>query len=424
MPLDFGSFIRPTAPGSPSPGYSYWFDARTAPGILNGWTGSQWVSLALSAQFPPLPGLTVRADSIPLIASSVTTLRFNNLTINGSGDVFISTSFGTGLSNTDSLTEGSTNLYFTGERAQDAVQSMFVVNTADIAFTYDDANNLLSTQVKSSAITFNKIRNAAQASVLLGAGSTGSGAPYAEITLGSNLSMSGTTIFAASGSSLVNTGFNLTVREEDGSPTITSVTVIRFPNTSVTVNGSGDVSVALTSSGGGGSSSGSGLILVEHKTITANTTSITFSGLDGNTDGVYYWHAKILNNSGAFESYRMLPNGLTSNLRGGLDYVVTGTHVWAGFDSGTVNPLGFSNVAATWVTFKVWIHARKNPNSIAAPLIYDGTAMNFDGTDVWRQISGGVWNDTSTNLTSIQIQAQHTSGLGDGSELWLYKYAE
>ncbi len=205
--IDYGSFIRPTAPGSPFPGYSYWFDARTAPGILSGWTGSQWVSMAGS----------------------------------GAGAA--------GPSNTDSLAEGSVNLYFTGERAQDAVQSMFVVNTADIAFTYDDANNLLSTLVKSSAITFNKIRNAAKASVLLGAGSTGSGAPYAEISLGSNLSMSGTTLFASSGGgSVVNTGFNLTVREEDGSPTVTSVTVIRFPNTSMTINGSGDVSIASVNS--------------------------------------------------------------------------------------------------------------------------------------------------------------------------------
>lgn len=430
MPVDFGSFIRPTAPGSPVPGYSYWFDARTAPGILNGWTGSQWVSMAASFQFPPLPGLTVRADSYPLIASSVTTIRVSSLSINGSGDVFIFTgggiftgSGGAGPSNTDSLAEGSVNLYFTGERAQDAVQSMFVVNTADIAFTYDDTNNLLSTVVKSSAITFNKIRNAAQASVLLGAGSTGSGAPYTEISLGSNLSMSGTTLYAASGSSLVNTGFNLTVREEDGSPTITSVTVIRFPNGSMTVNGSGDVSVAITSSGG----SSGGLTLIEHKTITANTVSTLFSGLDGDTDGTYQLVAKINNNSGAQRLYLLRPNGLTTNQQGAMQFYAANGLSWGAFGSGAQMPLCFGNtgVSGDAVQADATITPRKSSHSVNVPMYYTAKAANWDGTTFWNHISGGTWTATGVNLTSLEIFTSGTvNGLGDGSEFWLYKYAQ
>jgi hypothetical protein len=43
------------------------------------------------------------------------------------------------------------------------------------------------------------VKNAGANSVLLGAGASGSGAPYAELTLGTNLSMSGTTLNAAGG---------------------------------------------------------------------------------------------------------------------------------------------------------------------------------------------------------------------------------
>ncbi len=420
--IDYGSFIRTTAPSSPVPGKTFWFDANSPPGALYGWSGS-WTLLSTSGIniIPPLPGLTVRADSIPLIANSVTTLRFSNLTVNGSGDVFISSSAGI-PTNTDSLSEGSTNLYFTGERAQDAVQSMFVVNTADIAFTYSDANNLLSTQVKSSAITFNKIQNAAQASVLLGAGSTGSGAPYSEITLGSNLSMSGTTIYAASGSSLVSTGFNLTVREEDASPTITSVTVLRFPNGSITVNGSGDISIAVNSVGGGSGA----LSLVEHKTVTANTTSITFSGLNGDNDGVYLLQGRVLVSSGAV-SVRLLPNGSNSlsTLKSYLSSRFTGG---GGNDTqSSVNWLiANPNSAIAGVTFRLDLFAKRDPNGVGAHRTYNGTESWWDsgGGNQTAAVISGTWTDTSANLTSLGIDVDVANRLGNGSEFWLYKYAQ
>jgi hypothetical protein len=50
-------------------------------------------------------------------------------------------------STTDGLTEGSTNLYFTDERAQDAVGGMLVDGTT-IDFTYDDATPSITAEVK------------------------------------------------------------------------------------------------------------------------------------------------------------------------------------------------------------------------------------------------------------------------------------
>jgi hypothetical protein len=72
------------------------------------------------------------------------------------------------------------------------------------AFTI--ANNAVTTaKINNAAVTLAKIANASANSILLGSGASGSGSSYAEITLGTNLSMSGTTLNAAGSSSPLTT---------------------------------------------------------------------------------------------------------------------------------------------------------------------------------------------------------------------------
>lgn len=62
------------------------------------------------------------------------------------------------------------------------------------------ANNAVTTaKINNDAVTLAKIQNAGANSVLLGSGASGSGADYSEITLGTNLSMSGSVLNAAGG---------------------------------------------------------------------------------------------------------------------------------------------------------------------------------------------------------------------------------
>lgn len=56
--------------------------------------------------------------------------------------------------------------------------------------------------IADGVVTLAKIANASANSRLLGSGSSGSGSPYSEITIGANLSMSGTTLSATGGSGI------------------------------------------------------------------------------------------------------------------------------------------------------------------------------------------------------------------------------
>ena len=174
----------------------------------------------------------------------------------------------------------------------------------------------------------------------------------------------------------------------------------------------------LNASGGGG---GGGLTLVEHKTITGNTTTVTFSGLDGNTDGVYRLIAKILNNSGGTPFYKIAPNGATTNIIGQQLY---GSGASPSASGQAFLTIGFANANAKWFRASIDIDARKNPNSIASPMTYSGTFFNFDGTNPFAGTVGGEWTETSTNITTLDVVSSIASGIGDGSELWLYKYEQ
>lgn len=167
-----------------------------------------------------------------------------------------------------------------------------------------------------------------------------------------------------------------------------------------------------------------GLILLEHKVQVVNAASVTFSGLDGNADGVYLLQGKILNSSASFATYLLKPNGGTSNLHGMNNYQNTSS-VWAGLGSGTQLCVGFANAAASWFTTKIMIYARKNAHSIPAPMVIHGEAFSYDGAE-WVQLFGGQWTDTTTNLTSIELNTSGSvaNSFGDGSEFWLYTFAQ
>lgn len=200
---------------------------------------------------------------------------------------------------------------------------------------------------------------------LLGRGTAGTGA-IEEITLGTNLSFAGTTLNAT----------------------------------------------------GGGSG---GLTLVESKVITSNTTTVTFSGLNGDTDRVYRLVGSVITSTAGTLSLQ--PNGVSTNL------FIAGTHMnsaSSGIFNGTVWTLtSAQNISSgNSCVFDVVIFVAKSINSIAQNRWMTGTSTYGTAAALEHSVFGGEWVESSTNLTSLDIVGGVANLIGNGSHIALYKYQQ
>lgn len=182
-------------------------------------------------------------------------------------------------------------------------------------------------------------------------------------------------------------------------------------------DGSGTKGWQTPAGGGGG---GGGLILVEKKIFTSNLTEYTFSGLDGNADGVYRLIWKIKNNNILQSFYTIKPNNVTTN-QSWRSLITNATA--ASTSTQTLLYVGAADPGALG-SGECVIHAAQSVNSVVQNrMIHGSYHYTASGVLTMTQFMG-IWAETATNLTSIVFLADQTEGLGDGSEIVLYKYAQ
>lgn len=190
--------------------------------------------------------------------------------------------------------------------------------------------------------------------------------------------------------------------------------------------------------GTAGSSAGSALVLVASNIVSAAAvTTVTFSGLNGDVDKIYLLKARIQRpSSNPLTSYvyYLKPNGtfpatMTSvyttagyGQSGGLN-----SATYAGTLSGTSTP-GHNGTSFCGLDqnddfsiHEAWIYAEKTRARLFLNTYFRHYVNSSNQYSITLTSQTGRWSDTSTNLTSLVIQCDQSSGIDVGSEFYLYK---
>ena len=260
--------------------------------------------------------------------------------------------------NTDEITEGSSNLYFTDERVDDRVNALLSAGV-NVAISYDDANNDLEIRVP-----YENIQDTVGAQIATNGSHTGLTASYDDANDGAiDLAVSTSHIRG-----LISAGGDLSYDSSTG--------VISF------TNDAGDIESVVAGSGltGGGTSGDVTLNVIGGDGITANANDIALSSSVAG-DGLSY-------------SSGVLAVGVDDS---SIEIDTDSLQVKA---SGITNAMLAGSIAAS-----------KLAGSIGNSLL-SNSAITIDGTSVPL---GGSITTTNTQLTQEQVE-DIVGGMLDGTE--------
>ncbi len=163
--------------------------------------------------------------------------------------------------------------------------------------------------------------------------------------------------------------------------------------------------------------------LVERKEIAAAVQSVSFTGLDGNTDEVYKLIARINKaaNAAGTSIFSLRPNGVVTNQHMGR--VINGAAIAFAADLVFYND---TTVNQEIVSLETLIHARDTVAAIALPRSFMGKVISYDNlNNIMKTVEefGGAW-DTTANMTSLDVHSTIAADIGIGSTFELFKLAQ
>jgi hypothetical protein len=160
------------------------------------------------------------------------------------------------------------------------------------------------------------------------------------------------------------------------------------------------------------------LDLIEHQEVSgAAVTTVTFSSLSGDSDCWYYVACRILMN-GAAGDMEIRPNSISAN----QDRVTMTFDGTAGSHGGGAD-LRIAQPTASSVTFaEMLLCAASGLERGGVVLSVRETASGAGGVED-ASVSAAIWNDLTTNVTTLVVNSQTASGIGIGSSFSLYRVA-
>lgn len=173
-------------------------------------------------------------------------------------------------------------------------------------------------------------------------------------------------------------------------------------------------------SGGGGGSDG--WELIEDITVPADTTQVDITGLDGDTDALYRLIASF-RASGGFCNVMLRFN----NDSGASSYAwsrirSTGTSVGAAQDADD-SQIEANIAIADGEVGNLDVIIDPNTGQERPVQMCQG-AVNDPATSFRLAIVFGLWLDTVSNMTEINLFAAVANAIGAGSRIWLFKKAQ
>jgi hypothetical protein len=182
------------------------------------------------------------------------------------------------------------------------------------------------------------------------------------------------------------------------------------------IPGVGDLTTAahLTTDHTGIPGIGGGMIFIEKKEILAPVTTVTFAGLDGNADGIYVLHYYCVAPSGVPTFFYLKPNGIHFTTS---DRAVLAAAYAHQVEAGIMR-IAYTTVAShrCYSVTNFWARAA-GPGATPLGRLAQTSIQLFGG----RNLHTGWWSDTSTNITSLVIEANLANGHAVGSTMSLYK---
>ncbi len=155
-------------------------------------------------------------------------------------------------------------------------------------------------------------------------------------------------------------------------------------------------------------------------TLVSVATSVTISGLDGDTDEEYLLKHRIVDDSATYADHIYLSfNADTTNYG---DQLLSGinatTQAVRTTETGII--IGYSAVGTANGKYTGETHIYAKSGYVRTTI--GNYCDEVTTTTVPRiMVVGGVWNDTSTNMTSMIITSLNANGLGVGTEISLYR---
>lgn len=154
--------------------------------------------------------------------------------------------------------------------------------------------------------------------------------------------------------------------------------------------------------------------------LSAATTSLTISGLDGNTDILYKVVIKLVSNATGMHSGVLLNNDTGSNY--GFQYLL-GVNTAVSSERGADARIYVGSLASGIDSGKIGkgeclIYTKSGYVRTAIVT----TAENISTTTITSlSITGQSWNNTADNITSIVLASTMSNGYGIGTYVALYR---